>query len=169
VRIILLDFDGVLNTVRTWGTPGPAFAGRENSLYRTGFLDPDLVRNLDAIVRRTGAKVFLSTAWREMYPMPVLRAYLKFLGLSCPIEGKTPDGDECGSREVRELVRRLRSGGTKIESMVLLDDRDDMEEFLPFLVLCDPTEGLTTERSLAAIRMLERPPCEVPDQRVLGA
>jgi len=56
VRLIFLDIDGVANTPETW-----------SGMRHTDALDDALVARVAALVRETGARVVLSSAWRKVY------------------------------------------------------------------------------------------------------
>lgn len=63
MKIIFLDFDGVMDT-----------AYYDNYLYRMGLpsvdpfgivFDPDCIRNLGRIIEATGAKIVVSSTWKD--------------------------------------------------------------------------------------------------------
>lgn len=63
--IIFLDFDGVLNTRRTWGY-----------FPRDGAVDPDKVERVHALCQAFDAVVVISSAWREIFTLCELQGIL---------------------------------------------------------------------------------------------
>ena len=52
IRILFLDFDGVLNHPLTWGN-------RDDTV-----IDIDKVKRLNDLLTKTGAKIVVSSSWR---------------------------------------------------------------------------------------------------------
>lgn len=109
--IVFLDFDGVLNTAEWLRT------NTSNHLH--DLLNPKLVRLVDRILEATGAKVVLSTSWRQGYTFPSLAAMLYKQGLrKDSVIGATAimsHGDR--AREIRHWVEKYG-----VEYFVILDD-----------------------------------------------
>jgi hypothetical protein len=140
MRVIFLDIDGVLNS-KTWyrqflcageQVPSPA-------------LDPTAVARLDRIVRETGAKIVLSSAWRGNPDVP---RWLSEHGCCGKVIGKTPylytaDGyhRERGY-EIGGWIRQHADKTGVIPTYVILDDDNDMVYLAPRLVRTDPIYGL---------------------------
>ena len=88
MRVVFLDFDGVLNSqpflvtesVNGYETIGEASA-----------LDPANVEHLNAIVRETGAVVVISSSWRHGRKLSDLRTMLESRGFVGQVLGRTPD------------------------------------------------------------------------------
>lgn len=79
MKVIFLDFDGVLNT--------DAYVRRQG---RCGvILDPEKLMLLGRIVRKTDAKIVLSTSWREHWS---------------PVPGES----DCTGEEIEGIFRRFR-------------------------------------------------------------
>ena len=103
MRIIFLDFDGVLNSTpflsanlgKGWKSAGEAEA-----------LDPANVERLERLVRETAAAVVISSSWRHGRNLPSLCAILASRGFTGRVIGKTPDfvpnNDELSKRHCGE-------------------------------------------------------------------
>ena len=68
MRVIFLDFDGVLNS--------DSFFRANDGRYVPGALDPGAVARLTALVARTGAKVVIASTWRLDYTLERIREIL---------------------------------------------------------------------------------------------
>ena len=135
MRIIFLDIDGVLNCK---DTPNPR-----------GFpyiIDPHLLANLKELLKRTGAKVVLSSSWRTD-PVGVLAA--KHYGI--PIMDLCPDIPEASRCE--EMLRWL-SAHQEVTRYVVIDDESDCLDDLPLFQPSNKT-GLTRDMVEAVERYLK--------------
>jgi hypothetical protein len=172
-RLLFLDLDGVLvpfKPLTVWTVPTDWVEFSHNGMRETfAKLSKSCVEQLNRITDTTGAKIVLSTAWREYFiscyeshprpEMAVFLAYLKHCGIKADIIGWTPHGDDADSKgvrgvEIRKFIYRYLLKGKQYESMVILDDRDDMEEFTQYLVQTEPYQGITEEIANIAIRIL---------------
>lgn len=122
-RFVFLDFDGVLTHAGHVSTPGCYF-------------DPECVRRVDALCRRVGAGIVLSTSWKqgddpedpEAYEWPpatpermsTIDDMLRSAGLKIDIIGATPNL-ATGQRGL-EIDLWLRRNGVSREQVVVLDD-----------------------------------------------
>ncbi len=125
MRIIFLDIDGVLNCKET---PNP-----RKFPY---IIDSRLLANLNELLRRTGAKVVLSSTWRTD-PIGVLAARhygIPFIDL-CP---DMPDASRC-----EEMLSWL-SAHQEVGRYVVIDDEDDCLDDLPLFQTSNKT-GLTMD------------------------
>ncbi len=115
MKVIFLDFDGVLNTDKY-----VAACGRVGMI-----IDPEKMELLKEIVERTGAKIVLSTSWREHWSEHELecdetgdeiKRIFAFHGMR--IYGKTP---EISFRREKEIEKWL-DDHPSTENFVVLDD-----------------------------------------------
>lgn len=88
VKVIFLDFDGVLNSLQWWKSPERAAMTRHSLHARSRRnIDPANVAQLQRIVEATGAKIVISSAWRHAGKryrsggVTDLRRYLQSAGL----------------------------------------------------------------------------------------
>jgi hypothetical protein len=137
-KVIFLDVDGVLNTDSSRG------------FYIMNMV-PDMVRNLEVIVRNTGAYLVISSDWRHggIGPDSDFQRHLKFACIKYGnvqmfdylvdrIHGKTLD---LGLRQ-KEIYEYAEYHG--IKRFIALDDYEEHFPDKPdWLVLTDDRDGLT--------------------------
>ena len=144
--IIFLDVDGVLNN-GSWATEQykqGIHVYREDILY-----EPALLR-LKGLVAATGAKIVVSSAWRQIpTSFGNLRKWLEKYGMA--IYDKTPYVGGCRGDDITAWFNR----NTGEWQYVILDDEDDMDGHMDHLVLTDFDVGLTDEDCERAKAILE--------------
>lgn len=175
IRILFLDFDGVLNSAawnrrrppRPEGMEGIAMR-RDEYAHRN--LDPDAIARLSRIVDETGCRVVVSSAWRAMHPITELNGYLRrYGGFRHTLFGATPDGwDAADDGPLYAIPQHLGTRGKEIavwlamlpaslpRSYVILDD-EFVGEHDGRLVQTDYNHGLTDADAERAIGILKRP------------
>ena len=157
MRVIFLDFDGVLNTERYLRARDP----RTQSI-----LDETKLSLLRRIVEETGAVIVLSTSWRRHWdPDPTkwdetwkpCGEALGRYGLT--VSDRTPDyGDHSGNNRDREVRDWLTAHSGEVESFVILDDiLMGWEELEGRLARTNPFRGLTAELAEKAVSLLLTP------------
>jgi hypothetical protein len=182
MKLIFLDFDGVLNST-------PWYTRRKQS-QATGemrSIDPAAVGLLNQLVDRTGAKVVVSSTWR-MGGLHFVRTVLAERGFCGKVISITPqlcDGDgrielvRAAKLSPKELIvsvspprgleiqHWLDERDVKPEGIVIIDDDADMAHLSPFLVKTNFEDGLTQENVEDAIMKLrtffpdwDEPECE---------
>lgn len=118
LKVIFLDFDGVLNNFAFLST---GKAGMHD-------LDPAAIERLNTLVLRSGAKVVVSSTWRLKFSLGELRMILSKYGFQGEIIDKTPyipfsvlagDFTETRSTEIHTWLKNARE---HVESFVVLDD-----------------------------------------------
>lgn len=139
MKLIFLDIDGVMN--------------HRNHMVRSRLHNmhefcPVAVRNLREIIKRTGARIVISSTWRKFKSIDyVMNCY----DLDQYVVGKTPViEDVIRGKEISAYL----SENPDVEKFVILDDDNDMGILLPELVHCIDYSGLTDERREQAIQML---------------
>lgn len=157
LRVIFLDFDGVLNGDYWDSRPCPAPRGSVEWLLRQ--LDPSRIALLNDLVERvTGALpmpcIVLSTSWRTHLPLYQLREMLENVGLRAPVIGATPYvklGAIHAPRD-REIASWVDS--TRPSAFVVLDDWEmTVPEVKRWSIQCDPACGLIEADVDAAVEM----------------
>lgn len=148
LRILFLDIDGVLNH--------KAFLESLGYHARIGLdhLDPEAVAVLDRIVALTGVKVVVSSAWRVIFTADEIQALLHARGFRGSIIGATPSGGAERGDEIRQWLNEFQD---PVENIVILDDCDDMAEFLPKLVWTSWEYGLKDYHIPLVLDVLSRP------------
>ena len=162
MRVLFLDFDGVLNS-RSYFDRCPA-CDRSPGADHT-WLDPEAVSRLNVVARESKALVVVSSAWRIGRTVPELQAILSARGFSGEVIGKTPDLE--GSRNADGWIEWVPRGreieawmsGLPVESFAVLDDcgRDEMAPVSDRLVQTDWVYGLRDEEAAMALDLLSRP------------
>jgi hypothetical protein len=150
MRILFLDFDGVLNTV-AW-----AEACRRQRSPAHQYLFPRMIARVGYIVESTGAKVVATTNWRMEYSREALETFLRQAGGTFPLLSTTPILPKLRGLEVRAW---LDASQEPVEAFAILDDlpRDDFDEFgRSHLISTDSNVGLLDIQMERVIRLLER-------------
>jgi hypothetical protein len=125
MKVIFLDIDGVLN-----------HGGARGFTAGTHGLDPACVDMLQALVKRTGVQLVLSSSWRhsESAKAQLREAGLKWIG-------ETPRFAYAERPEEIDAWLRLHP---KVEQYAIIDDDHSMFPWQPFF-RCDWQVGLTHE------------------------
>jgi len=152
MNVIFLDIDGVLNCRHT----------RTRTSDGWCFVDDYLIERLKNLVMRSGARVVLSSTWREGWnqedetkndiSFTELRNKLNEFGIE--IFDRTGEHRIDRWRAIKEYMERPRED--PIEHYVIIDDWDDMGEYINHLVWTNPSTGLTDEDVEEALRILEK-------------
>lgn len=164
MKVIFLDFDGVLNSDRWLAVIGQEWtaAGQGAPIPRPRHIDPAAVGLLNQLVDRTGAVVVVSSAWRTL-GITECRAILRQRGCVARVVGATPlfvprqrlSERVIRGREIRAWLSRRR----KVERFVVLDDMGaaEFEGMWDSLVQTDGRKGLTQDDVERAVRILNAP------------
>ena len=141
MKVIFLDVDGCLNTLR-----------------RFNYIDKDKVDRVVAIIHATGAKVVVSSSRRYFGIGPGTIFYSDILSgggeeLLSYMIGMTelPIIWEPSERW-KEIKNWLDKNPT--ETFCIIEDVCEMERFEPFTIRCDPAIGLTDDGVQKAINIL---------------
>lgn len=165
MKVVFLDFDGVLNGFETHEPPSP--------IHPRLFLCPPLIERVNQICERAGAVVVLSTSWRTRahYPgasdghlsIDQLREALRIAGARFEVIGATPDlakEDHIGREDLtvwRCPPRRKEIAAWvdrhKPVAFAILDD-DNNAEIKGHWVPVEPWHGLQQEDVDLAVKML---------------
>jgi hypothetical protein len=170
VRILFLDFDGVLNSLQF--TRSEAAAGRTYSITP---LDPAAVRVLNWIIEKTDARIVITSSKRIINSTEKLVADLWDAGFcypnvvlgitptSAPLTPEVRDWDNWTPQEKRAHLRgndiqawlnQAREKGMEIESFAILDDDSDMAHLMDRLVRVNHKRGLTTRYAELVVELL---------------
>lgn len=141
MKILFLDIDGVLNSgeyVRSL-----RYKRRREMGFPDCDLDPIAIQHLNGITRETGAKIVISSTWREFDDcIPVLRRN----GLKATIIGKTPVLLRAGATRGEEIDAWSGWEDYKLDNYLILDDDSDMlEKQKDDFIQTSRTEGLNEE------------------------
>lgn len=150
MKVLFLDFDGVLNSDRYIACCGGAMA-----------LDPDKMILLKKIVDATGAKIVLTTSWREHWEKELAccgsigrEIHGRFGDHGMEIWDKTPQLP--GSREAQ--IKAWLDNHPEVEGFAVLDDRLLSANFLQrhFVKTSNYFGGLNEEDVKQATEILLR-------------
>ncbi|MDC3959881.1 HAD domain-containing protein [Polyangium jinanense] len=157
MKIVFLDFDGVLNHY--------LMLLNEPSEQRKRFSQP-AVERLNAIVKRTGARVVVSSSWREWNSVDALRTLLAeegFVGevldhtpILHPRTARLPDPNP-GQTRCMEIMQWIDARPERPESFVALDDLD-LEWLAAYHVKTESDTGLLDAHVEMAIDILGETP-----------
>jgi hypothetical protein len=134
MKVIFLDIDGVLNCNRT-----------QNPRKFPYVVDKKLLSRLNRLLKRTGAKVVLSSSWR-VDPVGILAA--RHWGV--PVFDFAPD---LPKKTRRDEVLAWLSAHPKVSRFAIIDDEDDDLDNLPLFQPSQKT-GLTPEIARGVERYL---------------
>lgn len=163
MKIIFLDFDGVLNHEIFYKKRYDD--GLENyPKYPLSEIDPASIAVLNYIIKETGAKVVVSSTWRLGRTASQLQYILEEIGFQGEIIDITPSlsgEDYIRGNEILKWIKKnknlLGEDYHQYENYVILDDDCDMlyiqkDNFLQV----DRWVGLTMPLAARAIRILNR-------------
>jgi hypothetical protein len=149
MKIIFLDFDGVINSEKWMVSRRDKYTMDDiHNQYPFYEIDPEAVSRLNKIIEATGAKVVVSSTWRLGRTVEQLTEILKFQGFEGEIIGMTdhfggagksgytiPRGceiehwlDQKGFKRISWSIDRLRKKIEKseVKNYIILDDDTDM-------------------------------------------
>ena len=157
MKVIFLDFDGVLNSSDFFQRTSDA--DRSINYVATEHIDPEAVQRLSRIVDATGAKVVVSSVWRYNHRLVELREILGHFGFKGQIIGATPRSTESKSRG-KEIDAWLSENDVNrrdpVGRFVIIDDDSDMEPHMDRLIQTSWQSGLLDAHVNRAIKMLGR-------------
>lgn len=150
MKVVFLDIDGVTRSGR-WEEHIRLNGPRDGSLSQD--FDPKAIEYLNELVARSGAKVVISSSWRQMEIEgdAVVADLLYERGFTGEVIGKTPI---FGLRH-DEITAWLQDN--KVEGICILDDLT-VEYLNPWLVQTTWADGLLPEHVEKALLVLELPP-----------
>lgn len=168
MRILFLDVDGVLNSKVWWAKREPARLQPTPQDRAVRDIDPDAVAALEQIVKRTRARVVVSSSWRAMVPLTTLNQALRYRGYTGLLLGATPEADilrregerlgvEFASRpgrgaEIQAWLDLLPDHLVQIGDYVILDD-EEVAGHPDRLFRTDFETGLTVEHVEQVVAM----------------
>jgi hypothetical protein len=126
IRVIFLDFDGVLNSRQHYEARPPRTVGMTHDQHKDRNIDKAAIARLNVIVERTKAVVVVSSMWRYGVSRADLRGLLARNGFNGTTLDKTT---ERGDNRGLQIKQWLDETSRIIESFAILDDEDDFEHF----------------------------------------
>jgi histidinol phosphatase-like enzyme len=126
MKVIFLDIDGVLNSGNYVKNPNIDF---DDPAYQ---IDPEAVVRLNKITDATGAKIVVSSTWRNAFrehptPVPALQECLQSYKITGEVIDMTVDKPNAiRNRRGKEIQVWLDTHYSEIEKFVIIDDDVDM-------------------------------------------
>jgi hypothetical protein len=178
MKILFLDFDGVLNSGESFHENHEARLRAEERGddpigimvehgWPLGHICPKNVECLNYIVEQTGCSIVVSSVWRS-HELDELRGWLKTRGFRYPdmVIGRTANFQvsACRGYEIHDWLNKSEN----VNSFVIIDDDCDMYHLMPYLVNTDGRVGLTMEKAKVAVDLLNENISEVPQWKELA-
>jgi hypothetical protein len=159
MRLVFLDFDGVLNSHE--------YARRLGDECDVLGIDLVAVSRLNRLVQEGCAEVVVSSSWRHGRTLDQLREILGAAGFTGTVVGKTPDcahKSEGGlwhgamrGNEIRTWIDLAPLYDVRVGQFVIIDDDSDMAHLADRHIKTKFETGLTDEDVDRAIDMLNQP------------
>jgi histidinol phosphatase-like enzyme len=156
MKILFLDFDGVLNHEEFYSKRLITPSLEE---YPFSEIDPKSVEKLNYIINKTGAKVVVSSKWRLNRTVKELQNILNYFGFVGEIIDITPDlamhDAIVRGNEIWEWIRLNSDDYFRFTSYVILDDDCDMLYYQKDnFIHVDKYVGITGNNVIKAIAIL---------------
>lgn len=163
MKVIFLDFDGVLNSgnyfnyaIRT--NPDQEITEIDKMKH---MLDPVAIKKLNAIIQQTDAKVVISSSWRDDRPLDEWRQMLELQGFQGEIIGITPNfgetdtGKKTGHGRRYEQIQAWLNAHDNVDGFVIIDDIIFMAYLSNHAVMTTYERGLEDKHIEEAVNMLK--------------
>ena len=160
MKIIFLDFDGVMNNEVWFRDRVERKKIYNHDEHERDAIDPRCVDFLNKIIEDTGAKIVVSSTWRMGRSKEQLQTILENKGFKGEIIGKTPflRGEGClRGNEIRQWQQDNAEliGKEDAERYVILDDDSDMLWWQRNnMIIVDPYCGITPRTIYKATNIL---------------
>lgn len=163
MRVLFLDFDGVLNSIK-WRQDRGAIQAPRMFGFRSEWkfvaetqIDPIAVQYLADLVSATDCCIVISSSWRKIYSLPDIQRMLNWRGFDQDerIIGATPSLHKERGHEIRSWIEHCGRGA--VESFAIFDDDSDMDTVRENFVHVNNLNGLMPEHVEAAQKLLLAP------------
>lgn len=159
VKILFLDVDGVLNSAD--------YLRNRRKIRRPTphAIDAVTVPRLNEILRRSGAKVVISSSWRILHPWQRMQEILTAHGVACEVIGQTPElfddlppnehcANSCKRRERGHEIQAWLDEHPEVTRFAIVDDDSDMVHLAHKHVKTTWDMGLLDEHIEPIVKML---------------
>jgi hypothetical protein len=173
MKILFLDFDGVLNSWAYFKSRDPDADAGAGVAWALAQLDPVAVKRIDTVVEKTDCYIVISSTWRLGDTLSALRDFLGAKGLrSGRVVGKTPNGflepelrgfgeKLYRAHEIAHYLHERREAGRDVTRFAIVDDDVDAGiGYAPQFVQTDIAVGITdadVEKLVAILNREEEP------------
>lgn len=158
MKILFLDIDGVCNSSTYFFSKEYLDETAHMSdaelmlLEHPSNLDPAALKLVNHIVKESGAEVVLSSSWRMKYAIEEWTEMMQKRGATFKIIDRTPKLS--GTTRGTEIMGFINSMRNKPDSIVILDDHNDMGNLSKYLVLTNAKFGITMADVEKALQIL---------------
>ena len=154
MKIIFLDFDGVMDTAYYGHVLGKD--GRSANDEFGAIFDPNCVKCLKEIIDKTGAEIVVTSSWKSLMTYRDMLNMWEQRGLPGYVIDMTPVTSTCRHRgdEIDAWLKECKEDC----QYVIIDDIDESnfnEHQLPRLIVVNPYHGLDKEAAEKAIELLQ--------------
>ncbi len=130
MKIVFLDFDGVINSRKWFNSLHDK--SKEDALILVEsdeIFDPSAVELINQLIEKTEAKVVVSSSWRINHTLEELNKILKEFGARFEAIDVTLRLYKERGIEIQTYLDYLSSKNENVESFVIIDDDSDMAHF----------------------------------------
>lgn len=133
MKVLFLDVDGVLNSLKTWALYGDSSPLAKDQKFN---LDPTALRFIQ-LLHAQGVEIVISSTWRLHKNLGDFKDVLGF-----SVKGKTGREVSSGSVRGNEIDLWLKNHPEVEQYCIVDDDSDMLEEQLPYFVKTNYRDGL---------------------------
>ena len=161
MKIIFLDFDGVLNNPHTFDLEHGRMMhrtppGETPTLNMRNLIDPDMLRRILMVIAETGARVVISSTWRKFLMIPPDDKILSDTGLDIALHHDWRTGEHANGHRGCEIAEWLNNHPETEKYIIIDDDSDMLEEQIPYHVHTNMQLGFTAHDAKKAVALLGR-------------
>lgn len=150
-KYIFLDFDGVLNTEQYQAEL--AIEGKPCKDIYGPIFDPRTIKQLDEIIKMTGAKIVITSSWRFIHSLNILHQMWEDRGLPGDVYSILTTESSSKSRG-EEIIDWLQKNDNRF---VIIDDENDFNLIQQeSLIITNNVRGLTRKDAQKAIEILNK-------------
>ncbi len=149
MNLVFLDYDDVVNKLMFFpNEEKPRYCLPKDNMVN----DYQACRWISKLCLETNSKIVVTSTWRS-YDNYKDCLYNGGLDPKVEIVGKTKEFgiEKTRGSEIYDFIRNFKE---PIEHIVIIDDRDDMDMYIPYLVKCKPFVGFTLMEYTQALKIL---------------
>lgn len=154
MRVIFLDIDGVLNSIKLQVAYRALNPGKPISMLCSDLMDQYCLGLVAQLCRETEARIVISSSWRVLHSLKEIIGIMKQNGWSDVedyVIGVTPQLRENRGHEIQAWLDSCETVG---DYVILDDDADMLDSQMGNFVLVDGYEGLSFANFAKAARIL---------------
>lgn len=155
MKVLFLDIDGVLNSIKWCKSRVRYPAPRTREQYNEMEFDPEAVKLLKRIIKETGCKVVLSSVWRLNQENRVAVRKYAVPFIDCTPHIPRPSSSSWEYRERGREVLAWIMANEVVDNYAILDDDSDFFDWQPLFQTKNKT-GLTVTTANKVIRHLNK-------------